>query len=79
MVPFFNFSTPLLVHFITKKRKKFPKCNCKKEGSPQPLQPHSSIIMKVRARRLYIKFFTLVTVATLQHDLKIRRLDVATR
>ena len=28
MVPFFNFSTPLLVHFITKKRKKFPKCNC---------------------------------------------------
>lgn len=46
MVPFFNFSTPLLVHFITKKRKKFPKCNCQKEGSPQPLQPHSFIIIR---------------------------------
>ena len=35
--------------------------------------------MYARERNPYIKFFTLATVATLQHDLKIRRLRVATR
>lgn len=28
MVPLFNFSAPFSMHFIIKKSKKFPKCNC---------------------------------------------------